>query len=406
MVVRLVAGGWIEDCRFLPNLEEDCYAFTGMTDEDYILLNLFSNAEEPLDPSQLPEDSMAVMSNTLALLQSIVREYGRGLSQPATIHLRLSHSYEMNAYAARLHPDRADQYLVCVNYGLFVNLYACFMGLLAHPAVLPHVGKPDEEVERFTRAESGIFDFTFGPAYRHQPREDDQLPFTVFPRNEERRQYANLLTNLAVEYIVCHELAHIGCGHLAYLTEKHSLRGFYHNGPIDVKETLAGWPFADSPRKLVELDADFFAGFTLTGVISTQGRTLIGHYDGLLDRYDIWYAWFFSLLTLFHLLEEIRNQRQETRMEYYPSALLRYLFIRYATVFRMEELSEADRERVNSAFEKAITHFLEVTQLLSFSFTFESQLDEALRQEVNHMMEPLETLRTLLRQYNRFRAAD
>ncbi len=373
-----------------------------MTIHDYINLNLLANGEEWLDTTRLPEDSAVMIGNHLKVLQHFLLEYVSDLPKPSTIHLTMAQSYELNAYAARLHPHLPNQYLICLNYGLFANLHACFMALLTHPAILPEIGDVTQELARFDWAESGLFDLTIGAGYKHQSRADNQLPIWIYPQTEERRMYAMLLANLAIEYITCHELAHILCGHIDYFKEQSSILGFHHNRTAIIRSELPGWTISLSPKKLVEYDADYSSGYLLTEHFATNQRSILGHYAGLLERHDLWYAWFFSLLVLFHLFEEIRIRNGETDTVDYPPPILRYVTVRVATLERLGDDSAAVRQHADDMFEKALIDFLEMTKLLDFDFRFVPYLTDSIYDEGGQLADANCKMQDILKPYRFF----
>lgn len=373
-----------------------------MTLQDYINVNLRANAEEWLDPARLPEDSAVMIGNHLNVLRHFVQDYVSDLPRSPAVHLTLAQSYELNAYVARLHPHLPNQYLICLNYGLFANLHACFMALLTHPAILPQVGDVAQERARFDWAESGLFDLTVGAMYKHPPREDNQLPIWLYPQTEERRMYALLLANLAIEYITCHELAHILCGHIDYFKEASSLLGFHHNRTATIRSELPGWTIALSPKKLVEYDADYASGYLLTEHFATHQRSILGHYAGLLQRHDLWRAWFFSLLVVFHLFEELRIRNGETSARDYPPPILRYVTVRSATLERLGDDSPAVRQHADAMFEKALTDFLEMTKLLKFDFQFVPYLVDSIYEEGGQLADANYEMQGILKPYRFF----
>src|SRR4051812_29366186 len=54
------------------------------------------------------------------------------------ISICITNPLSLNAFIAKL--SDANHFLIGLSYGLFANLYACFMGLLSHPDVLPNIG--------------------------------------------------------------------------------------------------------------------------------------------------------------------------------------------------------------------------------------------------------------------------
>ena len=112
--------------------------------------------------------------------------------------------------------------VVGINLGTAEVLIDFFSAALSSARILPQIG--DTEVEEYFWDELGI-----DPG--GVPAPSDAVPRRT-PRDPARRQWAFLLTQLALEFTVLHELSHIVGGHLLFKRARLGLRSPTRARPV------------------------------------------------------------------------------------------------------------------------------------------------------------------------------
>lgn len=93
---------------------------------------------------------------------------------------------------------------IAVTTGTIDLIYDMFNRMMSHPDILPHIGvASDEKINP-----EPLFDMVQDTKHFNSP--------TTTPIDPIRKQVAEILSVLAVNYVVYHELAHIRFGHLKY----------------------------------------------------------------------------------------------------------------------------------------------------------------------------------------------
>jgi hypothetical protein len=114
------------------------------------------------------------------------------------------------------------------------------MRLLADPRTFQHVGDPKGETHNL-------------PRYTIRRNAAESILPPVLPRNARRAIYAMHLSNLVFDFIVAHEVTHIGHGHVGYKAARFGVAF------VDEAGWRAGTPNGNYESQAMEMDADFNA---------------------------------------------------------------------------------------------------------------------------------------------------
>lgn len=133
--------------------------------------------------------------------------------------------------------------------------------MLAHPDVLPALGDRRKESVRIHHSEGMYSNFerlvehrTFS-AYIADP---DGIPL-----DDTRREFASFASQLAQDFLVLHELAHVVLGHCEWLPTQGT--------PLILEVTSYESPSAAIARQAIEMDADLFAvSITIDRLVKMQ----------------------------------------------------------------------------------------------------------------------------------------
>ena len=112
----------------------------------------------------------------------------------------------VNAFACSLNKSGLD--FVGINAGLYPTLYLTFSTLLSRSDFMPNIGHPyKEDSTRVSNISmpTNIFNIDQG---------------IFIPKCKVRAAYANILTNLAFEFILLHECSHLLNGHTDFLNRR------------------------------------------------------------------------------------------------------------------------------------------------------------------------------------------
>jgi hypothetical protein len=111
---------------------------------------------------------------------------------------------EVNAAA---YPKRHGRHIIGVTDGAVCIIRLVFFRMLSDPLVLPEIGSVSQELMNLPV----MSDFE---ANAEQALRSNYIP--VLPKDPSRNLYAGHLVDLALDYLVAHELAHIANGHTEY----------------------------------------------------------------------------------------------------------------------------------------------------------------------------------------------
>ena len=193
-------------------------------------------------------------------------------------------SSKLDAFATRVDPPL---YLIAISRGFTEILGLAFLRLLANPNVLPWIGNSEAE------------DFTETPL-----RVDKMcdLPF-VLPKDPVRVSAANALTNIAFNFLLLHEKAHVFNGHVDFIADRMN---------TDFYSDISSFAESDERdnQKLrilrhIEMDADQYAARSTANALSGKLKDdLLPHFKTILTgcNAEVLAAIDLSLRTLWSLL--------------------------------------------------------------------------------------------------------
>jgi hypothetical protein len=217
---------------------------------------------------------------------------------------------ELNAYAFTV----LGTPVICISTGLFTGIFDYIYRLCENPNFFPHFGNPvDSKTYIEERAKPNI-------------NGDKIIYSTSLFHNLERLGFANMISNLAIWFILLHEVGHHIEGHLSYLYETQDISF------LAMKENQIGTSESSKyhERQCIEMFADFFAGTSLSGyVISNHdGNDLLaGFADTLEKRITILNS---AITILFSFLDDLfvfKDLNDFKRQYYLPTNFRNSLFL-------------------------------------------------------------------------------
>ncbi|MBT1699273.1 hypothetical protein KK083_20415 [Fulvivirgaceae bacterium PWU4] len=225
----------------------------------------------------------------------------------------------------------AGNYFINISDGTNHILHELYNRLLSNPTILPQLGDISKEVAvdnpikgYFLNAQTMI-------------EEANRRGGMYWPQDEVRRGYATFLTNLALNWIFEHELAHITNGHVDYEIANHGVYRIQENGTVGLQSQHL------LDRQTMEMDADGMAFGNCCGVLirATMNpqikdrneftQMIFGNVYNLLANF------YFTLLTLFRLFGDGDFRNMVAGTSTHPEAPHRALML-FKTFETMAEL--------------------------------------------------------------------
>lgn len=150
---------------------------------------------------------------------------------------------EFNAWATRVKDVDEDRYkyFIGIHGGLLTIVNFVVNRMLADPRTFPNIGEPKGERDNLP-----LFS-------KLTPNAIDCNLCSVRPQNWRRELYAVHLSHLVFDFIVAHEVTHIGNGHVAYTDAEYGLPFMRE------RRWLEGTPEGNLESLTMEMDADFKA---------------------------------------------------------------------------------------------------------------------------------------------------
>lgn len=356
------------------------------------------------NPESIEENSRAIMTRYLHKAQELYDQFSTQpqIRTPVSIRVCATDALSVDAFISRFFEER--RFLVGFSYGLFANLYACFMGLLSHPGILPHIGNGANTECRFSVTDYGLLDFTYDhDVVRKRTPLEGGFPLWNYPKDEDRILYATLLADIAFEFILYHEWGHLLGGHLAYLSQALGIDAIAEMEAFEDKENPSAETIRGEPiRKAMEFEADCIAARMITA-LATQlpktGRTFFQAYPpAFLSSFDVRDAIFFSILSLFHLFGETRLKKGLINNLLYPAPYYRFCSLLFGIYVDQDE--ETMQPWLDYEY-RGVTEFANASQVLQFHFLFGKEVYDgrSTRKEISKLHNLLEALRSRLANY-------
>ena len=209
------------------------------------------------------------------------------------VHFDFVDNTLLNAMAFR----SKGHYFIGVNMGTPLLICDLFYRMLACSEVLTHVGNPEAEIIKPRSYPTLYHDADF--IEQVVTAEGIQHVFTM-PIDPVRRQYADLLSMMALDFLIAHEFAHILDAHLLLCEQA--------TGSLTIFETRWSASEGETPvfQQALEYDADTFAiseGFhKLCFHCDDPRRSPVDWQPFFQDPIAALYTWYFAVYTLFRLM--------------------------------------------------------------------------------------------------------
>ena len=173
------------------------------------------------------------------IISSAVPKFG-GLSG---IFAAVIEDSEFNAWATRVKDVDEDRYkyFIGIHGGLLTIVNFVVNRMLADPRTFPNIGEPKGE-----RGNLPVFS-------KLTPNANECNLVPVRPQDSRRELYAVHLSHLVFDFIVAHEVTHIGHGHVGYTDAEYGLPF------VRERRWLEGTPEGNLESLTMEMDADFKA---------------------------------------------------------------------------------------------------------------------------------------------------
>ncbi len=180
------------------------------------------------------------------VFHSSLRDYTKPQWRNRALRILLIDNPTLNAIAR----DAGDRDEIYIFRGAIEQLYGTILGLMSVPTFLPDVGNVGIEIM------PKLADCSFTPVPLLRDRESEHASL-LFPNDQMRMNVATVLINLALEFLVYHELGHIFGGHLE-IVRSDATPAVIQEFSYDLNQPTE----AQLCRRILEADADAFACHT------------------------------------------------------------------------------------------------------------------------------------------------
>jgi hypothetical protein len=223
-----------------------------------------NNLGKRFAPSGWPQEQIDGVARYLDRARNIVNLACPHFDGVSTIYVDCVEHPEFNAWAAKF----SDRYFIGINVGLLRILTAVVFRMLADHRAFREIGDPDGESQSlplFTRITPDALDCDLTP---------------TLPKNALRQVYAMHLCHIVFDFIVAHEVAHVGHGHVDYDAKQTGVPW------ISERRSLQGESAAYLESQAMEMDADF----TAAEVLVTNVKRLLALTDQMGPELASFYA--------------------------------------------------------------------------------------------------------------------
>jgi hypothetical protein len=206
-----------------------------------------------------------------------------------------------------------DSDCIYIFRGVLEKLYGTLLGLLSIPEFLPWLGNANGEDARHIIPADG---FTAIPLLLSASEIEGPA---LFPSDEKRRMVAEWLAELALEFLIYHELGHVIGGHLEIRKD----------GFLPISEFVQFIPKSDGCHlsHVLEWDADAFACF-ITSAIHTNAKLVESLCDAIRPNYRepkdfAVLTYLVAIGTIFRLLDPSRRRKIQESESSHPHPAIR-----------------------------------------------------------------------------------
>lgn len=261
-------------------------------------------------------------------LQDYLSEFSEKTNKE--LFIEFSRGSKINAFATKIYGE--DKYIIAINHGAIMRLFAIFQTLCAEINVFPNIGKPN----RYNRVKLKPFveeDLILLLSHQH------------LARDESRRALADFCFSLSVEYLFFHELAHILRGHVGRIFNQQNrwvaLGETYDKGELSLSTI---------ERQAMELDADVHAvSWCLQGYFDQTSPVLwmpfwkpspIG-----LEREFLAKTLLFVVGIMIHIINEAGKELGFYNVTSHPHSEVRFTGM-FNTILSWMGVSDSNKERI------------------------------------------------------------
>lgn len=138
------------------------------------------------------------------------RKHSSLIHPPPIIVFDFIYNTKLNAVATKA---RENLYLIGINSGTIIILNDLFLRMMSYPILLKTIGDPSVETTDYPTLEKYYFDATLLASNKDPNLDSYEL---AKPRDRVRQEYASHLIEIALDFLVAHELTHIANGHVDY----------------------------------------------------------------------------------------------------------------------------------------------------------------------------------------------
>jgi len=267
------------------------------------------------------------------------------------VHFDFINNPELNAIAFA-----ADGHeFIGIYAGTIIIILGLFRRMLADSTILMDVGNVHMETEK-------------PPLNANWEPDANQLSLLEAdissPKDAVRRAHAHLLAELAIDFLISHEHAHLSNGHIA-LIQKITGSPFM---------TELGWDKSKNPSNItfqtLEMDADCDAVAQGLAKVFGRIRDVVNVREDWQSFYqkpeDALHTWLFSIFSLFRLFGSGHYDVDKLDSDNHPPAPMRQLMI-FATVHEIlgkqgySELQDNLREIIPTVIREVETAFSQIT---------------------------------------------
>ena len=295
-----------------------------------------------LDVSVLPGSVQQLHLNYAVLAQKWINDVKAFyLPKMPYVHFDYINSPFFNAVAFK----HQNEEFIGVNSGAILIICLVFQRMLADREILVHIGDINKE-------KSGL---TLFPPKLTNVMDILSLKANVMPQDPERLAATNLLTKLAVEFLLHHEYTHLSNGHVDFMLKKSQI-------PLiaELEMSVSGL-MGRMDYQSLEMDAD--AGAVNHGIEALFGR--IKDRDQLPeeqrsayeDERGILFTWLFAIYSLMRLFDVQKTDLDELANYSHPPARIRQAMA-FAVVLELLKRDEIQGVKITDNLRKAFADLI------------------------------------------------
>ncbi len=243
-----------------------------------------------------------------------------------------------------------DSDFVVIHRGLIEHIYGTFFGLFSTPEFLPSIGNAQAEAQEIELIEGWLPRM---PLLRNDNSE--QAVRVYVPIDLSRQGAAIMMSGLAVEYLLFHEVGHIACGHLDMANGYHCCQPRFRIAANDERKMIA--------TRLCECDADAYAGHasstvTLLHVIDEKLYQELNCPSWSKEELGI-VAYVTAVAVLFRILDNDETAEPTSEEDDHPHPAVRCCFVLSSALARAvtaKKLTPARASEISFATIRNIEH--------------------------------------------------